>query len=154
MNLYFARHGEAENTVPDEKRKLSGEGKKIIKKSCGLWKNYVDGFDAIISSPLIRAVETGEIIKSEFESNTKILTDGKLRPGCRSESIIELANSLNSKSIIFIGHQPDFGQIISQLISVSEVSMKIKAGAFAKISFEGKAVLSKGRLEFLLPPVF
>ena len=153
MNLYFARHGEAENTAPDEKRRLSADGRVILKNSCKVWKNYVERFDIIISSPLIRAIETGKIIKSEFESNTKILTDEKLRPGCRSESIIELANSLNSETILFIGHQPDFGQIISQLISNSEVSMKIKAGAFAKISFEGKATFGKGRLEFLLPPV-
>jgi len=152
MNLYFIRHGEAESSFPDEQRRLSEKGKTTIINSCSIWKKFVDGFDLIISSPLVRAVETADIIKKEFNFLNEILIDQKLRPGSNIEDIIELANSLNLEDTVFIGHQPDFSIHISKLISTGEVLIKMKAGAIAKVSFDKSVKLNKGRLEFLLPP--
>ena len=88
-----------------------------------------------------------------FNYSGKIVVDKKLAPGCKTESIIELASSLDGKEIAFIGHQPDLSEHTSNLISIKGANIEFKKGAIAKISFENKIRLGKGTLEFLVPSV-
>ena len=71
----------------------------------------------------------------------------------RIEDIIELAGTLELEDMAFVGHQPDFSNHISKLISGSEVSIKMKAGAIAKVNSAKEIKMNKGILEFLLPPL-
>ena len=63
MNLYLVRHGEAMGGHPDSKRVLTNQGISSLKNSIKLWKQYFNRADFIITSPLNRTKQTGEIIK-------------------------------------------------------------------------------------------
>ncbi len=52
---------------------------------------------------------------------------------------------------LLLGHEPDFSEHVSQLISNSGAKIDFKKGMIAKISFNGKAKLTRGVLEFLIP---
>ncbi len=154
MNIYLIRHGDAEKAVIGKKdfdRELTQSGKLKMKLAAQSWKNLIEKFDLIISSPLIRTLQTANIIAEVYEVKSKSIIDKKLSPGSRSESIIELANAANVEDIAFVGHQPDMSEILSDLISSKGVVVDFKKGAVAKISFHNKAHISKGVLEFLVP---
>jgi len=156
MNFYLIRHGKAEPASPLKKdidRELTSEGAKILKASVESWKNVIKGFDFILTSPLLRAVQTTEIISKVTGFNKDIIKENLLLPGSNTNSLIELANSLEGENIAFIGHQPDLSFHTSRLISSKEVNLKFSPGAIAKISFEGKPKLGKGELVFLLPQI-
>ncbi|MEJ2495226.1 MAG: histidine phosphatase family protein [Ignavibacteriaceae bacterium] len=128
MNIYLIRHGKAEPTsslVDDKERQLTDEGKKILRSSAEQWKSVIKQPDFILTSPLIRAVQTAEIIAEVMNFNDGVLNENLLLPG----------SSTNS------------------LIGNTEVNLKFSPGSIAKISFEGKPKLGKGVLAFLLPPV-
>lgn len=153
MNIYFIRHGIAEEKVLGESdfdRKLSPEGVEKLKTSAKAWKVFIRGFDYLISSPLLRAVQTAEVIKTIF-SIREIYTDKRLSPGSTTEDVIELVNEYDAEDIAVFGHEPDFSMHVSNLISSSGASIDFKKGAIAKISFPSKARLSGGVLEFLIP---
>ena len=155
MNIYLIRHGEAEKSaigLKDFDRHLTQQGRIRLIQTAENWKNYFDKFDFIVASPFLRAVQTAEIIKEVFYLPEEIIVDKKLAPGCKTESIIELATSLVGEEIAFIGHQPDLGEHASNLISLKGANIEFKKGAIAKISFENKIRLGKGTLEFLIPP--
>lgn len=154
MNIYFIRHGDAEKISINKKdfdRELTSNGKVRLKNAVLGWKNYIDAFDYLISSPLLRARQTANIIAEHFEIKNEIIVNKKLTSGGLTADIIEIANTLESENIAFVGHQPDFSEHISKLISASFANIEFKKAAIAKVSFHTKVQLSRGVLEFLIP---
>ncbi len=155
MNIYLIRHGDAEKTAigkKDFERDLTEEGKIIIRNAADNWKYFIPGFNFIVTSPYIRALNTARIIEEAYELTEKVLVDKKISPGSRTEDLIEIANSLAVEDISFVGHQPDMSEHLGNLISYKGANINFKKAAIAKISFGSIAVLSKGTLEFLIPP--
>lgn len=153
MIIYLIRHGDAEEHKigrADSERKLTDEGKKKMHRAAEAWKNLIGGFDYLVSSPLIRAKETAEIAKEVFEFKDDILIDSRLAFGNNTDDIIALANELGGNVAMF-GHEPDFSAHVSNLISYGGALIDFKKGMIAKISFNGKAKLGAGTLEFLIP---
>lgn len=72
-------------------------------------------------------------------------------PGSRTEDIISLVNEMPGDDIVLFGHEPDFSTHLSRLVSNSGAEFDFKKGAIAKIVFQGRARLSAGTLEFLVP---
>lgn len=156
MILYLIRHGEAEpqsKSINDASRKLTREGVEILKTSVRLWKNLIDSIDIIISSPLIRAVQTAEIIRNEFKVEGKIIPDNSLLNGGDIKDLLSLAESLEKNNIAMVGHQPDLSEHISKLISQQGINLHLSPAAIVKISFVKNSGMEKGVLEFLIPPV-
>lgn len=156
MNLYFIRHGKAEPASPlkkDKDRELTNEGIKILTASVDAWKYFIKEFDFILTSPLLRAVQTSEIVSKVIGFKGVVLKENLLLPGSSTSPLIELAKLLDGKNIAFVGHQPDLSFHTSGLICKTEVNLKFSPGTIAKISFEGKPKLGRGELVFFLPPV-
>jgi phosphohistidine phosphatase len=154
MNLYLVRHADAEKTQPgkkDEERRLSKEGKERIHGVAEQWFFFIKKPDFICSSPFARAVETSEIIAECFEFEKEIIKDKVLGAGSYTKDLIEMVNSLDGDDIFVVGHQPDLSEHVSNLISSNGALVDFKKAAIAKISFNGKANLSKGYLEYLIP---
>ena len=154
MNIYLIRHGDAEKSSVSKKdfdRELTASGIAKIKTAALNWKVLINSFDYIVSSPLIRAEQTASAIAEVYGFNKEIISDKKLSPGSKTESLIEIANSLSGEDIAFVGHQPDFSEHLSNMISSKGAYLEFKKGAIAKISFYNKAHLGKGILEFLIP---
>lgn len=155
MNIYLIRHGEAERSssgTGDFERKLTKEGKLQVRLSAEKWKSVIKSFDYIISSPLTRAVQTAKIIAEVFDYNEEIIKDDRLSSGGTTEGLIQIAESLDGDDFAFIGHQPDMSQHVSTLISNSGAHVEFKKAAIAKISFHNRVQVSRGELEFLIPP--
>jgi phosphohistidine phosphatase len=154
MNIYLIRHGDAEKASTqkkDSERKLTPDGEQKIKTAAEGWKLLIPSLSHIISSPLIRAMQTAEIVAKVFEFKGKINTDKRLISGAKTEDLIDLAVEIMGQDMAFVGHEPDFSEHVSRLISSSDVKIDFKKGMIAKISFDGKVKMSRGLLEFLIP---
>ena len=156
MNIYLIRHGEAEPTSdnkPHEERALTEEGVIILRNSSLLWKNFVDSFDIILSSPLKRAKQTAEIIMEAFALKTEVVVEISLLNGGQINDLLNLAAALELENIAMVGHQPDISMHISAMIGIEDIKARISPGTIAKISFPEKPRIGKGVLELLLPPI-
>ena len=156
MNIYFIRHSDAENssiTTKDFERKLTEGGIEKIRKSAEGWKHVIPSFDYVVSSPLLRSLQTAEQILDIYDlDKSKLIIDKRLKSGSDLDDIIEIANSLNEDEIAFVGHQPEFSEHVSELISQTYAYIDFKKAAIAKINFYNKVKKGKGLLEFLIPP--
>lgn len=154
MNLYLVRHGAAEDKKPggrDFDRELTEEGKKKMLTAAKGWKNIIPELDTLVSSPLVRALQTAEIVRKSYGLKDEVIQDNRLSPGSRTEDIISLINEMPGDDVAIFGHEPDFSTHVSRLISNSGAEVDFKKGAVAKIVFHGRARLSAGTLEFLIP---
>lgn len=156
MNIYLIRHGIPENvslTKNDADRKLTEKGIAQMIASAKDWKIFQNKFDWIVTSPLIRAVQTAEIIAKEFEIIDKMIVDNRLALNSKTEHLIDLVDELDGDDIALVAHEPDLSSHLSNLVSSSGANFTFQRGMMAKISFNGKMRLGKGVLEFMIPAI-
>ncbi|MEY2496209.1 MAG: phosphohistidine phosphatase [Verrucomicrobiota bacterium] len=149
MKLYFLRHGKADWPnwkKPDDERPLTQDGKDQVAAVAKLLAR-LEISPAIVTSPLPRASQTADIAGEYLRQ--KVRVDPLLRPGFDAGKLRKLLKDFSGKSIMIVGHEPDFTRTIFQL-----------TGANTKLSKAGVALIEldmasmKGELRWLVPPKF
>lgn len=155
MNLYLIRHSIAEAMSHNKKdfdRELTETGKTVIAKAAHGWEKIICKFDLIITSPLVRSVQTSEIISSSMKNSPKIIKDNNLTTGGTTADLMEIANSFDEMDLACVGHQPDLSYHIINLCGDKGFKLLFPPAAIAKIEFDNKIKYGSGRLSFLIPP--
>jgi phosphohistidine phosphatase len=121
MLLYFLRHGDAiqKASLDDSERPLSELGRKQATVVGEFLRTMEATIDVVVSSPLVRAVETAEIVRKSLDVRKSEATE-HLVPGTRKKQLLDLLNSMKVSSIILVGHEPHLSQTISLLLSGQE----------------------------------
>jgi phosphohistidine phosphatase len=154
MELYFLRHGQAgersEWSGPDEERPLTDAGKaQTAAEAAGLAKF---GFkpDVILTSPLVRARQTAEIAAREWGMLGRVALDKRLGPDFGLKELRQIVSEHNGhESLLLVGHEPDFSDVVGRLIGDAKVVMK--KGGMAAVEVTGRDPL-RGRLLWLATP--
>ena len=136
MNIYLLRHGIAaplgqENQFQDEERALTSEGILKMRKAAQGLKRLGVTFDMIVSSPLVRARQSADIVADVLRFREAISLWEDLEPSGSPEGVAQrLAELRERDSVLLAGHQPSIGCLASYLISRNpKVSLPFKKGA-------------------------
>jgi phosphohistidine phosphatase len=121
MQLYIMRHAIAalrEKWIgPDEDRPLTRAGRARMRLASRGLRAIGVRFDIIISSPLIRALQTAEIVAREFNYKSPIEICPALAPGLKPELLFQfLAAFPDASSLLMVGHEPDLGNLALTLL--------------------------------------
>jgi len=157
--FYIMRHGIAVTRgsagfSDDSKRPLIPEGKaKMREVTKGLLRLGFD-VDWIVTSPLVRAVETAEIVAEELGSNAPMDFCEALSPGGAPEALISfLAKHANRKRVLVVGHEPDLSELAARLIGAGRhANLAFKKGGCCLITFNEFPPKSPGQLVWWLTP--
>jgi phosphohistidine phosphatase len=112
MQLYLVRHADAAPGDPDELRTLSDEGREQARELGERLRDDGVTPDVVLTSPLLRARETGEALARATGSTFE--PDERLAPGATAETVRE-AISGRGEQVVVVGHQPDCGRIAATL---------------------------------------
>ncbi len=112
MRLYLVRHAEAAAGSPDELRPLTPVGREQARALAARLRAEGVRPDAIVTSPLARACETGTLLARELGVEAK--ADDRLAPGAGAASVSEAIEGLG-ETVIVVGHQPDCSRIAAAL---------------------------------------
>jgi len=159
MRLYIVRHAiAAPHGTPgvlDSDRALTQEGiRKMQQAAAGLRSlGYIP--ELLLTSPLIRASQTAEILLEAFGNKVELKVTSALAPsGKRQElyrEIAQCAKKLNS--LMLVGHQPSLGEIAGEIAWGSpERYIELKKGGACAIEMESTQGVPKGTLVSLLTP--
>ena len=154
MILYFLRHGLAgvreEWQGDDARRPLTKKGSKNLVRQAKTLARLDLQLDVIITSPLTRAFQTADIIAGALKMVAQLKQDERLRPGFGRDDLEQvLADHPQAKTIMLVGHEPDFSLTISALIGGGKVILK--KGGLTRVDITATAPL-QGNLVWLLPP--
>jgi phosphohistidine phosphatase len=154
LSLYFLRHGQAGNRTEwhgdDSKRPLTVDGTHRMGREAAALKRLKLSLDLVISSPLVRAYQTAEIVARALGAPTKLITDERVGLGFGPEQLAAIvAEHRKAKRVMLVGHEPDFSETISQVTGGGRLMMK--KGALAYVEIEDPASL-EGVLVWLIPP--
>jgi len=117
MRLYLVRHAEAALGEPDELRALTPEGRGQARELAERLRDDGVEPDAIITSPLLRARETGEALAEATGVGAQ--SDERLAPGATEEDV-RAAIAGRGETVVVVGHQPDCGRIVAALTGGEE----------------------------------
>ena len=165
MYLYLIRHGIAidpdplalDQTANDESRSLSKLGRKKVEQVADRLVKLELTFDLIMTSPLVRARQTADIlINKQISSSIEVSDD--LKPIDNLQSWLNNWNVRPDLSTIstltLVGHEPNlsewaelfiFGKVYHQLI--------LKKGGIIGLKFPaGQIAVGMAQLACLIPP--
>ena len=154
MIVYFLRHGLAGVREAwqgdDAKRPLTKKGIKNLVTQAKTLARLDLQLDVIITSPLTRACQTADIVARALKMVAQLKQDERLAPGFGRDDLEQvLADHPQAKTIMLVGHEPDFSLTISALIGGGKVVLK--KGGLARADITATAPL-QGNLVWLLPP--
>jgi phosphohistidine phosphatase len=136
MILYVLRHAEAveaNNDLPDEWRYLTEKGMKTVAKTMQGMAKYGRKPRLIISSPLVRAVQTAQIAAAfACRKNKEVLVSGLLQNGSDLGELKEfLRTHAEVKRLMVVGHEPHLGSLVADLLQREETIQLKKSGCAA-----------------------
>jgi len=156
--LYIMRHGIAvvrgSHFEDDSKRPLTPAGKKKIKEISNGLKRLEVVVDWVVSSPLVRAVETAEIVAECLAPNVPIDFCDALRPGGSAEALVTfLARQPNRKRVLVTGHEPDLSLLAARLIGAGRhANLAFKKGGCCLVEFDQMPPKSPAQLIWWATP--
>jgi phosphohistidine phosphatase len=151
--LYFVRHAKAEDAHDgdDASRRLTKGGEKSLKAAAPLWRQVNLRPDVVITSPLVRAVQTAELLCEGLRLNDHPVVDERLRPGADWAGLAQaMAAHGDAQRVAFVGHQPDLGTAVELLTGAH--SVRLRPAGVACIEFPGRPAPDAGELGWLLDP--
>lgn len=131
MKLILVRHAaaiERSEDVTEERRYLTAEGRAFFRKTARtMLKNGVEP-SLILSSPLVRAVQTADILAEALSYIGPVVATEALAPGFTPQGLQRLLTALGAlDELVIVGHEPDLSGIASALLE-SERSFRFRKG--------------------------
>ncbi len=139
------------NANKDERRPLDPEGilqARYIGRMLAALEVQVE---AIVSSPLTRALQTASLVANELAFESPVQTAEALLPESDFDQFRNMLSGLRKhEEIIVVGHNPSFTEFLSKSISggTGAAEIEFKKGAVAKVEMNGR----NGSLQWLVVP--
>ncbi len=129
MDLIIWRHAEAEDGVPDLERRLTAKGRKQAERVAQWLLQRLPARFAVIASPAVRAQQTAEAL------GVPVKTDKALAPGATPAAVVQACGWPGYKgAVVVVGHQPDLGRVVIQLLAGASMDCSIRKGGLWWIS--------------------
>lgn len=150
--IHLLRHAHAGDAFAwagdDDLRPLTKKGRAQSQRLGAFLDSHGVRPDVIVSSPLVRAQQTAEIVAAALGMTMK--TDQRLNSSFGKNELWELLDELGGREPMLVGHDPDFSHLLAYLIDAAGISMK--KGALATVDLKSKLSDGDGQLRWLLPP--
>ena len=153
MKCYFLRHGIAVEpeawSGDDFDRPLTREGRARLERQAKAIDELSLDLDCILTSPLLRAKQTAEIVADQLGMRDKLVEDPRLAGGFNLERLSAILSAhADASSIMLVGHEPSMSMTIGR--AIGGATIELKKAALAGVDLEHAA--PAGRLFCLIPP--
>ena len=156
VQLYLIRHAQAEDRgdkwPDDTKRPLTDGGTRRMRKAAKGLVRLSARMDVVLTSPLVRAQQTAEVVAAAFEAAPPIVIAESLAPdGNFTGLVADLQKQVGSTRIALVGHEPGLGEFASRLTKARH-RLEFKKGGACRIDIESIPPVGRGVLRWLVTP--
>jgi len=140
MQLYVVRHGIAVDDGagdPDDWRTLTKKGRRRFQRTARAFGNLGRKLDLILTSPLVRAVQTAEILAGETDHG-EVAVLAELDPKFDVEAARKaVANRAgNAEALAIVGHEPQLSAVLAALSGVRQAEIDLEKGAIVRVDVQ------------------
>jgi phosphohistidine phosphatase len=131
VRLTLIRHGEAGDDAPrDEQRSLTLRGRASVARVARALRRRGGDFTVVASSPLVRAVQTAEIIAAGVGYGGRVIVTETLVPEGRVSRAVAWLQTLEGEdSVALVAHEPILSSLAGALLGVDRYPALRKAEA-------------------------
>lgn len=158
MRVYLIRHAKAferdARRWPDDRlRPLTPEGMKKFRKSAAGLAQLVEPVSCLLTSPLVRARQTAEILTAiarwPHAAHLAVLAP-EHAPG----EVLEALREHAGEALALVGHEPGLSRLLAASIvgMGARVPCELKKGGAACLDFPSALGAGRARLEWLITP--
>lgn len=155
MRLYLMRHGiaidrEDPDCPPEAERYLTPRGMERTRVAAKGLRELNVKPTAWLTSPLVRAVQTGEIVCDVLHLDPKQLraTDA-LKSEAKPSRLVDELSKLSDESVICFGHAPHMDEFIAHAVKAAAAFTALKKAGVACLEIASLSPL-QANLEWLL----
>lgn len=153
MRLLVIRHAIAEDREAfaasgrdDTLRPLTDQGRRKMRKAARGLRGLVRRIDALVSSPLTRALETAEIVRAEYELE-RVEQMPELAPEHPLPEAVAALGRFPGELMAIVGHEPQLGRLVTFLMTGSDrPAVEMKKGGACLLEFDGIPSAGAGSL--------
>jgi phosphohistidine phosphatase len=160
MEIYLVRHGDAiDRGTPgvetDEERWLTEDGREEVGWTAGILMRLGVEPELILSSPLVRARQTAEII-GELVGPSAVpkISENLVYGGSFSGLMADIASYGPPASVVLTGHMPSMGELVGWLCwNDRGCVVRMRTAGIARVDVPADRLAPGwGDLRWLLPP--
>lgn len=123
MRLLLMRHGSAVDPSvagDDHRRWLTDEGRQRVRTQCARLAELGSEPEVILSSPLVRAVQTAELMASGCSASPRVRVASELHPSLGTTGdVTDALALLSEQTVLCVGHEPSIRVLASHLAGAS-----------------------------------
>jgi phosphohistidine phosphatase len=134
---------------PAAERPLSDKGRRQAERLGRLLAAIDDRPDAFVTSPKVRARETAELAARDI--GARVVVDERLGGPLELATLEAILRDVGDPAKpCLVGHDPDFSELLTQLVGASDIAMR--KGAYARIDLARPLTAGGGALRYLITP--
>ena len=159
MDLYIVRHAIAvahgDPAYPnDDDRPLTPDGIHKFRLAARGLREIGAKPKRIVSSPLVRALQTAEILRDVVTPDLEVTISKALIPTTPYPDVVKEVRKFGEEAIAVVGHEPHLSGLASYLLigGGQAAAIEFKKGAVARIVFPDGPAAGTGMLEWLIQP--
>lgn len=137
--------------LADSYRPLTLKGRKRFRKGAKGLRTVLKNGDLILSSPLVRAWQTSEILSEVY--NQPITACAALKPTATLKQFCDFLEKQKGEVIFCVGHEPHLSNLVKQFcFGENEAPFEFKKGGALALSFKQKIAPGKAQILWFLSP--
>lgn len=154
LPVFLARHGQAEPgfEVPDGQRALTAVGRRSVRAVGRLLASQPGHIDRIVTSPLVRAVQTAEILTNELGLDEGVSARRMIAEPPSTAALVDLIaeTPANVQGLMLVGHEPTISILASALLRVVEYPRSFRPGTVLAVAFDRAS--KRGAFDYVIEP--
>lgn len=159
LTLVLIRHAIAEDRAefartgrPDDERPLTDRGRRRMRKAAAGLRRVLPDIDRLLSSPLVRAWQTAEIVSAAYD-DMRIGALDAAASGDRDDLLAALRDAPGGSVVAVVGHEPTHGYWTSWLLAGENADfVSYKKGEACAVEFGSAIEPGSAKLLWKLRP--
>jgi len=156
LKIFLVRHGDADAEIPealgDEARALTAKARQALIAHFSSLSDRMRGAELILTSPLVRAVQTAQILSLVNSHEGLLHAHRSLVPEMPVGALDSVIRDHAGTDLILVGHQPSMGALAAHLLALQSFPRTVSPGTVIGLERNLEEEGTPTRLLFFAPP--
>jgi len=140
LKIFLIRHGDADAEVPealtDEARSLTSKARQALLGHFSALADRMAPLDLILTSPLVRAVQTAQILSLVQKHEGLLRAHRSLLPETPVGALDSVLSGYAGQTLALVGHQPSMGAMAAHLLGLRNFPKSVQPGTVIGLARE------------------
>jgi phosphohistidine phosphatase len=156
LRIFVVRHGDADAEIPeglgDEARALTAKARQSAYAHFSHLAERMEKVDLILTSPLVRAVQTAQILSLAQKHEGPLRAHRSLLPDMPVGAIETVLTEHPGENLVLVGHQPSMGAMAAHLLGLQTFPRQVNPGTVIGLDKPDDGSVPSARLLFFAAP--